>query len=76
MDENRRDPQYKLHEDKPPTRSRGGPRKNAPGQEDRSQRSDDSFLEVNKRINMQRSDPEAVREREREHDSPSAPDEA
>jgi hypothetical protein len=74
MDRQRQDPNYQMHEDKRPTRERGGPRTDAAGQEDRGERPDDSFMEVNQRINQGRRDPEEVREEEREHDSPSAPE--
>lgn len=68
------DPKYQMHEDKRPTRERGGPRTDADGQEDGSERSGDSFQEVNQRINQGRRDPEEVRREEREHGSPSAPE--
>lgn len=73
MDRRQDDPNYQLHEDKRPTRERGGPRTDAPGQEDRGERSKDSEMEVNQRLNSGRPDPEQVRETEREHGTPSAP---
>ena len=73
MERRQDDPAYQMHENKRPTRERGGPRTDADGQEDRGQRSKDSSLEVNQRLNSSRADPEEVRETEREHDSPSAP---
>lgn len=67
------DPAYQIHDNKPPERERGGPRTDAAGQEDREERSENSSLESNRRLNAEDAPPSQVRETEREHDSPNAP---
>lgn len=69
-------PEYQIHENKRPERERGGPRTDAAGQEDRNERDENSSQQVNVRENMQKPAPSAVRQTEREHGSPDAPDRA
>lgn len=73
MERRRNDPEYQMH-GTPPAPEKSSPGAESKAKADRSERSGDSVLEVNRRINASERDPEAVRETEREHGSPNAPE--
>ncbi|HET8654139.1 MAG TPA: hypothetical protein VFL93_01300 [Longimicrobiaceae bacterium] len=73
MDRMNDDPRYHLHGG-PDAGENPPPDINPPTPGEESDRSEDSFLKENRRLNMQKRDPEAVRETEREHHTPTRPD--